>query len=252
MVTLGDGASMIKHKLSNVVLKIADHMKDYPEVYYRVDSIAGGSAAFNESNQSLEISGKVDFLTYFNSCSIAKWKKYANIQKAKLHLELAGDACTVQFVGISYKDKNASVLSEGQRLVGGVEENGRLVFEIDAPETSKGILGFVLQVRGKAKLFDAYYFAEVEEEIINPVKLALSTTTFKKEQYIVPNIELVKREVLASKDPVANAFHMFVVDNGCTLDAAALSDDGVTVLPNKKCWWCGWFRSWHDGSIVER
>lgn len=232
---------MIKHKLSNVVLKIADHMKDYPEVYYRVDSTNDGSAVFNEADQALEIAGRVDFLTYFNSCSVAKWKKYTNIQRIKLHLELAGDACVIQFVGISHKDKNASVLAEGQRLVGGVEKNGHLVFEIDAPATDKDILGFVLQVRGKAQLFDAYYFTEIEEDAINPVKLALSTTTFKKEQYIVPNIELVKREVLASDDPVAKAFHLFVVDNGCTLDAAALSDDGVTVLPNKNVGGAGGF-----------
>ncbi len=232
---------MIKHKLSNVVLKIADHMKDYPEVYYRVDSTNDGSAVFNEADQALEIAGRVDFLTYFNSCSVVKWKKYTNIQRIKLHLELAGDACVIQFVGISHKDKNASVLAEGQRLVGGVEKNGHLVFEIDAPATDKDILGFVLQVRGKAQLFDAYYFTEIEEDAINPVKLALSTTTFKKEQYIVPNIELVKREVLASDDPVAKAFHLFVVDNGCTLDAAALSDDGVTVLPNKNVGGAGGF-----------
>ena len=77
---------MIKHKLSNVVLKIADHMKDYPEVYYRVDSTNDGSAVFNEADQALEIAGRVGFLTYFNSCSVAKWKKYANIQRIKLHL----------------------------------------------------------------------------------------------------------------------------------------------------------------------
>lgn len=81
----------------------------------------------------------------------------------------------------------------------------------------------------------------MEESDINPVKLALSTTTFKKEEYIVPNIDLVKREVLGSSDPIAEAFHMFVVDNGCTLDAEALSNDGVTVLPNKNVGGAGGF-----------
>ena len=57
---------MIKHKLSNIVLKIADHMQNYPDVYYRVDSTAGGSAQYLNNECALEISGKVDFLTYFN------------------------------------------------------------------------------------------------------------------------------------------------------------------------------------------
>ena len=72
---------MIKHKLSNVVLKIEDHMTDYPEVYYRTDSLAGGSACFSEEKSALTLSGKIDFLTYFNCCSVAKWQRYANIQK---------------------------------------------------------------------------------------------------------------------------------------------------------------------------
>ena len=232
---------MVKHKLSNIVLKIADHMQDYPDVYYRVDSTAGGSAQYLDNECALEISGKVDFLTYFNSCSVAKWEKYTGIQRVKLHLDLVGDACTIQFVGMSHKDKTPTILAEGQRLINGIEENGHTVFELDVPQTDKDILSFVLQVRGSAKLYDAYYYAEVEESAINPVKLALSTTTFKKEQYIVPNIELVKREVLGSDDPVAKAFHMFVVDNGQTLDAEALSDSGVTVVPNKNVGGAGGF-----------
>lgn len=87
----------------------------------------------------------------------------------------------------------------------------------------------------------AFYYVNVEEEDVNPVKLALSTTTFKKEEYIVPNIELVKREVLACGDPIANNFHMFVIDNGQTLDYETISDEGVTVLPNKNVGGAGGF-----------
>ena len=129
---------------------------------------------------------------------------------------------------MTHKDSHPSVLMEGRRLLGGIkQEDGRTVFEIEVPFTDKDIVGFVLQVRGIAYLHDAFYFTEVDETNINSVKLALSTTTFKKEEYIVPNIELVKQEVLGSNDPVAKAFHMFVVDNGCTLDSDALTDDGV-------------------------
>ena len=233
---------MIKHKLSNVVLKIEKHMTQYPEVYYRTDNVAGGSAEFDEETNALAISGKVDFLTYFNCCSVAKWRKYANVQKVLLHLELSGDVATLQFNGMTHKDSHPSILMEGRRLLGGIkQEDGHTVFEIEVPFTDKDIVGFVLQVRGIAYLHDAFYYTEVDEMNINSVKLALSTTTFKKEEYIVPNIELVKQEVLGSNDPVAKAFHMFVVDNGCTLDSDALTDDGVTVLPNKNVGGAGGF-----------
>lgn len=232
---------MVKHKLSNIVLKIADHMRSYPDVYYRVDKAAGDSAVYDTDEQALKISGKVDFFTYFNSCSVGKWRKYTGIENIKLHLELVGDSCTIQFVGMSHEDRTPSVLAEGQRLTGGVEKNGRIIYEIEIPRTDKEVLGFVMQARGEVKIFSAYYFAEVDEKDINPVRLALSTTTFKKEQYIVPNIELIKREVLESDDPIAGSFHMFVVDNGRSLDAAALSSDGVSVIPNKNVGGAGGF-----------
>ena len=67
---------------------------------------------------------------------------------------------------------------------------------------------------------------------INPINLALSTTTFKNEQYILPNIELVKAGIFKEDGPIRDHFHMFVVDNGQTLDHTSLSDELVTVLPN--------------------
>lgn len=233
---------MVKHKLSNVVFKIESHMAQYPEAYYRTDAETGGSAVFHTEKNVLAISGMVDFLTYFNCCSIAKWRKYATVRKVMLHLEFSGDDVTLQFSGMSHADASPSSLSEEHLLHSGEKlEDGRAVYEIEIPSTDKDIVGFSLRVDGSAYLHDAFYCTEVDDAGINPVKLALSTTTFKKENYIVPNIELVKREVLGSSDPVAKAFHMFVVDNGCTLDADALSDGGVTVLPNKNVGGAGGF-----------
>ena len=64
------------------------------------------------------------------------------------------------------------------------------------------------------------------------MRLALSTTTFNNERYILSNIELIRDAIAAEGDPIASSFHMFVVDNGRTLDVDALSDSVVTVIPN--------------------
>ena len=199
-----------------------------------------GSVCAPEINGCL-LQGSVDFFTYFNACSLAKWKKYAGIKRVYLHLEFANEAinkeyaCTIQFFGRSYLDSAASSLASGVRLtstMGKTKENGSLVFDLLIPETDYEVIGFALDVRGGVVLEKAYYYARVAEEQINPVKIALCTTTFLKEDYIIPNIELVKNEVLAADDVIAKNFHMFVIDNGRTLDAEALSDEGVTVLPN--------------------
>lgn len=227
----------IDHTLSNVVLPRNDEPLGGWDLYIKAEE---GSICTPEDNGCL-IQGSVDFFTYFNVCSLAKWKKYAGIKRVYLRLEL-GDAainkdyaCTIQFFGRSYLDSAASPLASGTRLtstMGKTKEDGSLIFDLLIPETDHEVIGFSLDVRGSVTVKRAYYYARVAEEQVNPVKLALCTTTFLKEEYIVPNIELVKREILSADDAIANNFHMFVVDNGRTLDAEALSDEGVTVLPN--------------------
>ena len=227
----------IDHTLSNIVLpKGAEPLGGW-DLYIKTPE---GSVCAPEINGCL-LQGSVDFFTYFNACSLAKWKKYAGIKRVYLHLEFANEAinkeyaCTIQFFGRSYLDSAASSLASGVRLtstMGKTKENGSLVFDLLIPETDYEVIGFALDVRGGVVLEKAYYYARVAEEQINPVKIALCTTTFLKEDYIIPNIELVKNEVFAADDVIANNFHMFVIDNGRTLDAEALSDEGVTVLPN--------------------
>ena len=227
----------IDHTLSNIVLpKGAEPLGGW-DLYIKTPE---GSVCAPEINGCL-LQGSVDFFTYFNACSLAKWKKYAGIKRVYLHLEFANEAinkeyaCTIQFFGRSYLDSAASSLASGVRLtstMGKTKENGSLVFDLLIPETDYEVIGFALDVRGGVVLEKAYYYARVAEEQINPVKIALCTTTFLKEDYIIPNIELVKNEVLAADDVIAKNFHMFVIDNGRTLDAEALSDEGVTVIPN--------------------
>lgn len=227
----------IDHTLSNIVLpKGAEPLGGW-DLYIKTPE---GSVCAPEINGCL-LQGSVDFFTYFNACSLAKWKKYAGIKRVYLHLEFANEAinkeyaCTIQFFGRSYLDSAASSLASGVRLtstMGKTKENGSLVFDLLIPETDYEVIGFALDVRGGVVLEKAYYYARVAEEQINSVKIVLCTTTFLKEDYIIPNIELVKNEVLAADDVIARNFHMFVIDNGRTLDAEALSDEGVTVLPN--------------------
>lgn len=227
----------IDHTLSNVVLPKGNEPLGGWDLYIKTPE---GSVCAPEINGCL-LQGSVDFFTYFNACSLAKWKKYTGIKRVYLHLEFANEAinkeyaCTIQFSGRSYLDSTASSLASGVRLtstMGKTKENGSLVFDLLIPETDYEVIGFALDVRGGVVLEKAYYYARVAEEQINPVKIALCTTTFLKEDYIIPNIELVKNEVLAADDMIAKNFHMFVIDNGRTLDAEALSDEGVTVLPN--------------------
>ncbi len=51
----------------------------------------------------------------------------------------------------------------------------------------------------------------------------------------------MKKQIFASDEPIAKGFHMFVVDNGRTLNVDEVSDDNVTVIPNANVGGAGGF-----------
>ena len=243
---------MIDFKLANVLLELDDHLSCCPEILYRNQ----GSLTYSPDLDELSFEGSLDLLTYFNSLSCLKWEKYAGIDSAMLHLELCGDACRIEMQGVSTGTakefpmtplKNLAPLERSAKAVStGIERSfsGSESFEsveIEVELNDWAVVGPVLVSTGQTRVRNAYWYAKVREENIRPVRLALATTTFKKEAYVIPNIESIKASLSSCPDPISGNFHMFVVDNGRTLDAAALSDELVTIIPNKNVGGAGGF-----------
>lgn len=237
---------MTQFKLANVLLRLDDHLRRFPEMLYRAEDVVD----YRDEDGSLGFEGSLGFLTYFNALSAAKWQRYAGITNACLHLELVGDACSIQLVAIeegsvdphdapgiwevsssSLIDAEVQPRSLGTptRFEGSAEYQS---IEVGIPLEGMTLIGFQLSSEGATAIRNAYWVTDVPEERIRDVRIAIATTTFKNEAYILPNIDMVRREVLNVDEPVARGLHMFVVDNGRTLDAEALSGDGVTVIPN--------------------
>jgi galactofuranosylgalactofuranosylrhamnosyl-N-acetylglucosaminyl-diphospho-decaprenol beta-1,5/1,6-galactofuranosyltransferase len=243
-------------KLANVLLNVDDFLSDNSELLFRSDSAVACSA----SNRSLRFSGTIDFLTYFNSVSVRKWKQYADVDDIRLHLELAGDSCEIKMTGVAEEDlESGNASSAGRspdplsrqngirsRVVGTGEltlapdSKGYKAFDVSLPGSNLVIGGFSLRSDGTTTITNAYWYTEVDERRIHRVDLALVVTTFRREQYVQENIELVKKQILDG-GLLASVLHMFVVDNGRTLDAESLSDDGVTVIPNANVGGAGGF-----------
>ncbi len=214
-------------KLANIILRVDKHATMHPELYYRVLS---GDALYGDDFHSLHINGNVDFLTYVNGLSAGKWHQYASVDSVVLHMALFGRGRVVVH-GVRSGELNPVELKSNP-FDG--DEVDPCVIDIDIDTTGYDLIGFRIESDEgySVDLLNASYLTDVPEDSINQINLALSTTTFKNEQYILPNIELVKAGISKEGGPIRDHFHMFVVDNGQTLDSASLSDDLVTVLPN--------------------
>ena len=229
---------MRRFKLANILLEVEDFLVDIPEVMYQAEE--GSTCSYDAATGELSVSGLVDFCTYFNGLSAGKWRRYAGLERVMAHLELAGDACTIALRTLDVAGPVSPGVSDVTEIV---EVDASAEFqEIDLDMPLETVIsGFAIMTSGTVRLRNAYYYAEVAEQRIRPIRLAVSTTTFCKEEFIVPNIERIRKNVIESGDDISRGFHMFVVDNGRTLDAEALSGGGVTVIPNPNVGGAGGF-----------
>ena len=218
---------MVEIKLSNIVVGDISIEEAERLLYYRADGrVASLFPLDTHMGYGLSLTGSVDFFTYLNSCSIRKWKRYAGIDQVSLHLELEGEGEIIVDSVICGECNRSELLRFP------FSGCGEQVVQINCRNCDA--IGFsIVPTNGEiVKFYSGYFATTVDEGTLNPVRIAVATTTFNNEQYILPNIELTKAGVIREGGKLAEGFHLFVVDNGRSLDFEALSDEMVTVIPN--------------------
>lgn len=218
----------MNYKLTNILLTDTPQFLSAPGLVCRSDARRWAN---DTGEMVLGGPGKHDFTTFFNAVSVGKLHRYTRIDNIWLHIELKGAACTVlqtRADALSY----ATEYIEGETHdVAASDDWQDLDIEM-ANRTCDVLESVELDVTGDVCVRNAFFYTKVDRSALRNVELALCTTTFKKEAYIQHNIESIRTEILGSDDPIAQHFQMHVVDNGRTLDAEALTRDGITVHPN--------------------
>lgn len=225
-------------KIANVLLS------DEPQFLGSPNMLCRSTRPWRRSDEEgawlLEGPGTHDFMTFFNALSIQKWRKYTVAADFKLHLEIKGAACSfVQTRADSFSYYSEPI--EGTDLAVESSDTWKSIDVDLAAGDLDVITSFTLVTAGDVLIRNSYYSAVVDESQVRDVELALCTTTFKKEDYITRNIGLVKNQILGSGDAIAKHFKMHVVDNGRTLEAAALTSDGIEIHPNDNAGGAGGF-----------
>ena len=216
---------MIDFRLANVVLEDAPRSDDYPELYVR------RSPAVTRKGSAVNVSGagavRLDFATYLNAFSNVKWRRYTVVDNVWLHLRARGsftlEPCRIDKTG---QDPKRTILD---RIEFDEAEMSDIEYEFSADDAT--MLSFSLVCDGTVSIEEAWYYTKVDETLIHPVELAIATTTFKKEDYITRNLELMREGLLGCGEPVAEHLTVHVMDNGSTLDVEALSSERIRIHP---------------------
>lgn len=221
--------NMEDFKIANVLLDGSRQFHTTPLLYYR--SACAIYPSTEEGTWRLAGPGSFDFTTFFNALSINKWREYTVAQGFTLHLELKGSACTVIQTHTESLDYYSHKVPSNTRSLPSSESWQIIDMPFKLQDTDI-MDGFIIEAEGELELRNSYYTAQIPDGSARNVELALSTTTFKKESFITHNIALVKKQIIETNEPVSKHFRMYVVDNGRTLDAKALTTDRITVFPN--------------------
>ena len=153
--------------------------------------------------------------TYFNSFSISKWINCTTINKIKVALKLKGKFL-VDFYGMNiYGDEEVlRVKCEDsmERVFNIIDFNDFTLIGIRLTAMSEG-----------AEFLGGSYYGIFETEC--KIKLGITICTFKREKYLLPNLDRLK--VLTDCNPNIN---VMVIDNGRTLDE--IHTDSLQIIHN--------------------
>lgn len=218
----------MQFKLANLIFSGNQAFDQFPTLSFR--ELAG--RAISDSPSSLRLLGSscVDFSTYFNSLSIMKWKEYSNAGSFYLHFKYRGAGFDFQERTVGNLDWSSRVVPDSNRSFSSSDVWASVDIEI-TEQAGEILHSFSIESAGDLTLDDAYYYADVDPCCIHPVELALAITTFKKEQYVLNNLNLIKEGILSGKEPISEHFHVHVVDNGRSLGCNSGSDR-ISIHPN--------------------
>ncbi len=196
---------------------IPDNNRGYPTAYAR-----GGKT---DNCSILLASGEtVSFDTYFNAFCFPKYRTYTRTNCISVTLRFSG---SVRMSLCVYDGSNKTICCTSNGC------DGILTLEAVLSELPEnGILYPEITALSDSRIISIDYTSECKADTINA---CISFCTFRREPFILHNIEILRRHKFSFINKV------FVVDNGNTLDTTSLNDETICVLPNKNLGGSGGF-----------
>ena len=198
------------------------------ELYVRMEEAS--FLSFKVDGIYFRMGGKAGLDTFQNSFSCGKWKKYTIIENVFITLELKGDF-KLQLMHARLQDGEVveTLLSEREIHA---EEQTEVTEEFGTLQ-EEGIFYVVLEaLQAGAMLYSGFYGTE-DLQPTQEVKLAIDICTFKREQYVARNMEILKQDILENEDsPCYGKVWVHISDNASSLDGIVDSQEHITVDKN--------------------
>lgn len=207
--------------------------------------------AYRDGMIYLKAGETISLQTYFNSFSVAKWKKYTNIDDLQLELYMTGEAkITAKHVtGHAHHDADPG-------------DNTKQCYWADAAdyedakaEVTKQDAGY--QVRFETLYEEGLVYVEITAQTelciqggayitntlpSNPVMIAVGICTFKREPFVIKNVNRIIDEILTNDEsPLYGHMEAYISDNGQTLASDTFDCAAVHLFGNRNVGGAGGF-----------
>lgn len=173
--------------------------------------------------------------TYFNAFSLRKWNKYTKLKNLWVALTLKGE-CDIFLCGAYINEKNIICRRKDNDIVlkHSSEEKKEIQVEFSLVDYTMCPLIYVqLKAHGHVELYGGYYYTEVNEKELSPIKIALGICTYHREDFIFKNLQAIDREIYQRDSLIKNNLDIIICDNAGTLPVKALRSEHVTIYKNK-------------------
>ena len=214
-------------------------------MYYRSDAhIIKNDEGFVQ----LPGGNRYDFFTYFNSFSIEKWKKYTSINDLFLVIEAKG-SFNIDLFG-HYKNKTGYQKELFGNHVYNLEDYEEIVLRYPGGVQSS-LVGFFIDTFSDVVIKNAYYATDIDEAKLKSPLISMVTTTYKKEDYVKKNIELLSGELLNDEN-YKDYFIWNIIDNGRTLELEEGLSPSIRLFQNKNVGGAGGFAKGMMVSLTQK
>ena len=229
------------YKLQNLLFDAEKSVEITKYMYYRSPASV---EKYDSESVLFQGNSLYDFFTYFNAFSLEKWKKYTHINNLYLVLEVRG-CFDIELFG-HYKNKTGyqKELCGKYHYDCGIREK---VFISFPKGMMSSLVGFAINAHTDLIVYDGYYATDLSEVVPKEPLISMVTTTFKKEEYVHKNIELLSHNLL-NDDEYKDHFIWNIIDNGKTLTLPSGISDSIRLFPNRNVGGAGGFAK---GMIVS-
>lgn len=208
------------------------------ELFYRSD----GRVDFDAQGFAVA-DAPVGFDTYFNAFSYGKWKKYTRLGGLALRLTLKGAAQITLLrhdLEGEIEARPSSLPQPDFRAV--TREVACEAFSCEDFKTVEmdfvdcdgaDAVSFAVRPLGNAVIHGAAYVSAADTPEPDAVNLALAICTYRREDYVDANMDVLRRAVFDDPTSVLHGhLRVYIADNGQTLGADRYAGLPVRIYPN--------------------